>query len=253
MEAEHKASQVRAQLPLEERIKQFTDLLREKNVSAFSTWEKELQKIVFDPRYLLLPSKERKTAFDNYVRERADQEKEERSAALKKKRDDFRQLLKEAGISSSKSSMTFNEFIASKYARDERFKQIEKLKERESLFNDYVSELGKQEKESKHGDKDKLKKNFIAMLKELKLHRYSSWSETKRLIDSDSRYKAIESSSRREDYFRDYCKTLDASPDRSKSSKHKKSHKSSSSTNLDDEDSKHKSKSKLKQHLVVTL
>ena len=29
-------------------------------VSAFSTWEKELHKIVFDPRYLLLTSKERK-------------------------------------------------------------------------------------------------------------------------------------------------------------------------------------------------
>ena len=29
-------------------------------VSAFSTWEKELHKIVFDPRYLLLSSEERK-------------------------------------------------------------------------------------------------------------------------------------------------------------------------------------------------
>lgn len=29
-------------------------------VSAFSTWDKELHKIVFDPRYLLLNPKERK-------------------------------------------------------------------------------------------------------------------------------------------------------------------------------------------------
>lgn len=29
-------------------------------VSAFSTWEKELHKIVFDPRYLLLSPEERK-------------------------------------------------------------------------------------------------------------------------------------------------------------------------------------------------
>lgn len=29
-------------------------------VSAFSTWEKELHKIVFDPRYLLLGPEERK-------------------------------------------------------------------------------------------------------------------------------------------------------------------------------------------------
>lgn len=29
-------------------------------MSAFSTWEKELHKIVFDPRYLLLNSEERR-------------------------------------------------------------------------------------------------------------------------------------------------------------------------------------------------
>jgi transcription elongation regulator 1 len=48
------------------------------------------------------------------------------------------------------------------------------------------------------------------MLKELSdLDRHSRWGETKRRIDSDPRYKAIESSSRREDWFRDYIKTLD--------------------------------------------
>lgn len=32
-------------------------------VSAFSTWDKELHKIVFDPRYLLLNPKERKQVY----------------------------------------------------------------------------------------------------------------------------------------------------------------------------------------------
>lgn len=35
-------------------------MLTEKNVSAGSTWEKELSKIVFDKRYLLLNAVERK-------------------------------------------------------------------------------------------------------------------------------------------------------------------------------------------------
>ncbi|XP_078291117.1 transcription elongation regulator 1-like protein isoform X2 [Panthera onca] len=47
-------------LPLEERVTHFRDMLLERGVSAFSTWEKELHKIVFDPRYLLLNSEERK-------------------------------------------------------------------------------------------------------------------------------------------------------------------------------------------------
>ena len=48
------------------------------------------------------------------------------------------------------------------------------------------------------------------MLKEQKqLHRHSSWTETKKLLESDARFKAIESSGRREDYFRDHIRHLD--------------------------------------------
>lgn len=51
-EAEAKAAKERQIVPLEIRVKQFKDMLKEKEVSAFSTWEKELHKIVFDPRYV---------------------------------------------------------------------------------------------------------------------------------------------------------------------------------------------------------
>jgi transcription elongation regulator 1 len=212
-------------------------MLIEKDVSAYSTWEKELQKIVFDPRYLLLTSKERKQVFDKYVKDRANQESKERAAALKKKRDDFKDLLKEANISLKSSSSSFTDF-ASKYARDERFKGIEKMKDRESIFNDYLSDLRKQEKEEKYAEKEKLKKNFYAMLKEFKsLHRHSSWSETKKQLESDPRYKAIDSSSKREDYFRDYCKYLDEKPNGDSKSSHKDKQKDKS----DDKSSKHSS------------
>jgi transcription elongation regulator 1 len=51
-------------MPLEERLKQFREMLEERKVSASSTWEKELSKIVFDKRYLLLSATERKAAFE---------------------------------------------------------------------------------------------------------------------------------------------------------------------------------------------
>ena len=73
MEAEVKAARERQMVPLEQRMVQFQELLTEKKISAFSTWEKELHKIVFDSRYLLLTSKERKQVFEKYVRERADE------------------------------------------------------------------------------------------------------------------------------------------------------------------------------------
>ena len=64
-------------------------------VSAFSTWEKELHKILFDPRYLLLTMKERKQCYEKYVRVRAVEERKERVQKLKEKKDEFKQLLEE--------------------------------------------------------------------------------------------------------------------------------------------------------------
>ena len=67
-------------------------------VSAFSTWEKELHKIVFDPRYLLLTSRERKQVFEQYVKERAEEERREKHRRLREKKDAFRGLLDEAKL-----------------------------------------------------------------------------------------------------------------------------------------------------------
>ncbi|CAF0926773.1 unnamed protein product [Adineta steineri] len=49
-----------------------------------------------------------------------------------------------------------------------------------------------------------LKKDYFSLLKELKVTQDSSWSDIKRSGEHDQRYKAIESSSRREDWFREY-------------------------------------------------
>lgn len=67
-------------------------------VSAFSTWEKELHKIVFDPRYLLLTSRERKQVFEKYVKERAEEERREKRNKMRQKRDDFRTLMESANL-----------------------------------------------------------------------------------------------------------------------------------------------------------
>ena len=67
-------------------------------VSAFSTWEKELHKIVFDPRYLLLTSKDRRDVFDEYTRERAEQEREEKKKKMVEIKEAFKQLLNEASL-----------------------------------------------------------------------------------------------------------------------------------------------------------
>merc|ERR1739844_638268 len=132
MEAEVKAARERQVVPLEQRMKQFRDLLTEKEISAFSTWEKELHKIVFDPRYLLLTSKERKQVFDRYVRDRAEEERREKRNRMKEKKDAFKKILEEAKLSSKSG---FGDFV-NKYSKDERFKGVERcVKENHCSMN----------------------------------------------------------------------------------------------------------------------
>ncbi|XP_059485677.1 transcription elongation regulator 1 [Neocloeon triangulifer] len=205
MEAEVRAARERAVVPLEARIKQFKSMLQEKQVSAFSTWEKELHKIVFDPRYLLLTSKERKQVFEKYVKERAEEERREKRMKMRERKDDFLKLMEEAKLS---GKSTFSDF-AQKHGKDERFKNIEKMRERESLFNEYIIDVRRKEKEDKKRKRETCKKDFLALLKETDgIDKNTRWSDIKKKIDDDKRYRAVDSSSTREDWFYDYVKSL---------------------------------------------
>lgn len=48
-----------------------------------------------------------------------------------------------------------------KYGKDSRFKVIEKVRERESLFNEYIVEVRRKEKEDKLNKKDQVSFIFI--------------------------------------------------------------------------------------------
>ncbi len=121
-EAELKAAQLRASKPLEERQQEFKAMLLERGVSehtdmsstpcwtrltsfvfafkvsAFSTWEKELPKFVFDPRYMLLTVKERKACFQAFIRSRTEEERREKKNKLKALKERFRSLLETAKL-----------------------------------------------------------------------------------------------------------------------------------------------------------
>ncbi|XP_045467294.1 transcription elongation regulator 1 isoform X2 [Harmonia axyridis] len=205
IEAEVRAAKERAVIPLDTRMKLFKEMLSEKQVSAFSTWEKELHKIVFDSRYLLLTSKERKQVFEKYVKERAEEERREKRNKLREKKEAYRKLLQESHLHGKSS---FGDF-AQKYSKEERFKGVEKMRERESLFNEYLIEVRRREKEEKNQKREQIKKDFFALLREHSdIDRHSYWCDVKRKVDTDPRYKAVESSGQRDDWFREYCKML---------------------------------------------
>jgi len=55
---------------------------------------------VFDPRYLLLTSKERKLVFDQYVKERAEEERKEKRNKMKERKESFKVLMDDAKVNS---------------------------------------------------------------------------------------------------------------------------------------------------------
>ena len=55
---EAKAEKLREEMSLEKRIEQFNALLSEHNISAFSTFERELSKLEKDDRFLLVTEKQ---------------------------------------------------------------------------------------------------------------------------------------------------------------------------------------------------
>merc|ERR1712059_63964 len=186
-------------------MEQFRELLEEKQISAFSTWEKELHKIVFDPRYLLLTSKERKAVFDKYVRERAEEERKEKKAKAKAKKEAFKTLCEEVGVDSRTSWSEFSR----EQGKDERFKAIDKSRDRENLFVEIQTDIKKKEKEERDEKRKLIKKEFKVLLKENdEIDRHAYWADVKKGMQDDPRYLAVESSGQREDWFMDYVHEL---------------------------------------------
>ncbi len=107
---------------------------------------------LFFDRYLLLTSKERKSVFDKYVRERADEERREKKSRLKERKEAFRRLLTDAKLGPKSSYGDFS----NKHGKDERFKGVEKSRDRESLFNEYVMEVSARERENRNSEEPKL-------------------------------------------------------------------------------------------------
>ena len=182
-------------------------MLEEKKVSATSTWERELSKIVFDSRYLLLTASERRAAFEAYQRERSEVEKVERKKKSREAREGYQTLLEEADLH---GKSTFEAFI-NKHGKDARFKAVDRMRDREDMFMDFTKALYKKEKEDKKVGKETAVEKFKELLTEHSegLHSKSKWSKLKKKIHNDDRYKdKYLDSKTREQLYSEFATTL---------------------------------------------
>ncbi|XP_020599394.1 pre-mRNA-processing protein 40C isoform X2 [Phalaenopsis equestris] len=192
----------------EECIDQFKEMLKERGVAPFSKWEKELPKIVFDPRFKAVPSySARRAIFEQYVRTRAEEERKEKKAAQKAAIIGFKQLLEEAleDMTHRPDYQTFKR----KWGDDPRFEAIER-KEREFLFNEKVLLRKKAAEEKIHAERAASMSCFKSMLKERQdISSISRWSKVKDNLRNDPRYKTV-NHEEREALFNEYMAELRA-------------------------------------------
>ncbi|KAL9229920.1 hypothetical protein vseg_005334 [Gypsophila vaccaria] len=207
----------------EECVRQFKEMLKERGVAPFSKWDKELPKIVFDPRFKAIPTySERRSLFDHFVRTRAEEERKEKRAAQKAAVEGFKQLLEEAkeDIDLNTDYHTFKK----RWGQDPRFEALER-KDREALYNERFFALKKAAEEKAQAERAAITTNFKSMLRERgDITSSSRWSKVKDGFREDARYKAVKHEER-EALFNEFISELKATDDEAEKSKRREQEK----------------------------
>ncbi|KAJ6720753.1 TRANSCRIPTION ELONGATION REGULATOR 1 [Salix viminalis] len=192
----------------EECIIQFKEMLKERGVAPFSKWEKELPKLVFDPRFKAIPSHSaRRSLFEHYVKTRAEEKRKEKRAAQKAAVEGFKQLLEEASedIDHNTDYQTFKK----KRGNDPRFEALDR-KDREHLLNERIHLLKKAAQEKAQAERAYAASSFKSMLRDKGDITVSSrWSRVKDSLRNDPRYKSVKHEDR-EVFFNEYLSELKA-------------------------------------------
>ncbi|KAJ3403925.1 transcription elongation regulator [Chytridiales sp. JEL 0842] len=193
-------------LTTEQKHHKFLDLLREKDVSPFGTWEKEVQKIIDDPRFELIATpKERKYLFDKYCKLIAAEKKQQTLLKSQSAKETFSSLVTEKVLDFRTS---YDDF-ARKHRKDPKFVVITSEADRKSLYKDTIAKLKQAEMDKKKAERKRKEDSFFAMLKAVKkLHENSIWKDIKPYVEKDERYLAVPTPIEREDLFRSYIKEL---------------------------------------------
>ncbi|CAI0464435.1 unnamed protein product [Linum tenue] len=183
----------------------FKALLESVNVQSDWSWEQTMREIVNDKRYGALRTLgERKQAFNEYLGQRKKIEAEERRARQKKAREEFSKMLEES--TELTSSMKWSKAL-SLFENDERFKAVEKVRDREDLFDNYMVELERKEKEKaaeEHRSNVSEYRKFLESCDFIKVN--SQWRKVQDRLEDDETCLRIEKLERLliyQDYIRD--------------------------------------------------
>ncbi|KMS99697.1 hypothetical protein BVRB_1g021310 [Beta vulgaris subsp. vulgaris] len=185
----------------------FKSLLESANVQSDWTWDQAMRVIVNDKRYGALKTLgERKQAFNEYLGQRKKQEAEERRMRQKKAKEEFMKMLEESEVLTS--SIKWSKAITM-FEDDERFKAVEKPKDRQELFENYLVELQKKEKEKAEEEYRRNREEYWKFLESCDfIEANSLWRKVQDRLEDDERCSRLEKIDRLE-IFQDYIRYLE--------------------------------------------
>ncbi|XP_044475954.1 pre-mRNA-processing protein 40A-like [Mangifera indica] len=192
----------------------FKALLESANVQSDWTWEQAMREIINDKRYGALKTLgERKQAFNEYLGQRKKLEAEERRMRQKKAREEFTKMLAE---SKELTSSTKWSKAVTMFENDERFKAVERVRDREDLFDNYMVELKRKEKEKAaedHRQNIAEYRKFLVSCDFIKVN--SQWRKVQDRLEDDERCSCLEKIDRLL-IFQDYIRDLEKEEDEQK-------------------------------------
>ncbi|KAL9244123.1 hypothetical protein vseg_017931 [Gypsophila vaccaria] len=185
----------------------FKSLLEHANVQSDWTWDQAMKAIVNDKRYGALKTLgERKQAFNEYLGQRKKQEAEERRMRQKKAKEEFTKMLEES--KELTSTMKWSKAITI-FEDDERFEAVEKPKDRQELFENYLVELEKKEKEKAEEEYRHNREEYWKFLESCDFIEVNSlWRKVQDRLEDDERCSRLDKIDRLE-IFQDYMRFLE--------------------------------------------
>ncbi|CAN8258741.1 unnamed protein product [Cochlearia groenlandica] len=190
-----------------EAVDAFKSLLKSVNVGSDWTWEQAMREIINDKRYGALRTLgERKQAFNEYLHQIRRAAEEEKFNRQKKRYEDFKIMLEECVELTP--STRWSKAVAM-LEDDERFKVVEREKDRRNIFEDHLTDLKEKERVKALEDR---KRNIFEYRRFLESCNFikpnSQWRKVQDRLEVDERCSRLEKIDQLE-IFQEYLRDLE--------------------------------------------
>jgi len=184
----------------------FKELLRESKMSSNSKWIDVVRSLSKDPRWdVLHTTGDKRQAFAEYRTTREKEEKEERRVHLKKARENFTKMLQ--GCSKLNARMRWRE-AEELFQDDERLDPVLEQRDCEDLYNEFIQELSKKEREARRKERKAKLEKFKELLETCEsITHETRYKDLPEELEEDERYTELDQTDRR-NVFEDYTKDL---------------------------------------------